>query len=73
MVPFAKAMCPEVDLREGRILVNPPEGLLDLVSRKPMGKVRGVACRCLWTRCVAGRCLWMHCQTDLQGLLILKC
>eukprot|EP00983_Pelagomonas_calceolata_P060316 1146314-Pelagomonas_calceolata.AAC.2 len=35
-------MCPEVDLQQRTIVINPPEGLLDLVSKKPMGKVNWV-------------------------------
>ncbi|KAF5833523.1 hypothetical protein DUNSADRAFT_10174 [Dunaliella salina] len=38
MVPFVKVMCPEVDLQRRAIVISPPEGLLDLVSKKPMGK-----------------------------------
>ncbi len=30
LVPFVAAMVPEVDLRAGRIVLTPPEGLLDL-------------------------------------------
>ncbi len=30
LVPFVTAMVPEVDLRAGRIVLTPPEGLLDL-------------------------------------------
>ena len=40
MVPFVKLMCPEVDMQQRQIVIDPPEGLLDLVSKKAMGKVR---------------------------------
>jgi 16S rRNA processing protein RimM len=30
LVPFVKAIVPEVDLATGRLVVDPPEGLLDL-------------------------------------------
>lgn len=30
LVPLAPALCPEIDLQEGRIVVDPPEGLFDL-------------------------------------------
>jgi 16S rRNA processing protein RimM len=30
LVPFVKAIVPEVDLAGGRVIVDPPEGLLDL-------------------------------------------
>jgi 16S rRNA processing protein RimM len=30
LVPFVKAIVPEVDLAGGRVVVDPPEGLLDL-------------------------------------------
>ena len=30
LVPFVKAIVPEVDLAAGRLVVDPPEGLLDL-------------------------------------------
>jgi len=30
LVPFVKAMVPEVDLVAGRVVIDPPEGLLDL-------------------------------------------
>jgi len=30
LVPFVKAMVPEVDLVGGRVVIDPPEGLLDL-------------------------------------------
>lgn len=30
LVPFARAIVPEVDMAGGRVLVDPPEGLLDL-------------------------------------------
>ncbi|MCA1710698.1 MAG: ribosome maturation factor RimM [Actinobacteria bacterium] len=30
LVPFVKAIVPEVDVRAGRLVVDPPEGLLDL-------------------------------------------
>lgn len=30
LIPFAKSICTEIDLERKRILVNPPEGLLDL-------------------------------------------
>jgi 16S rRNA processing protein RimM len=30
LVPFVKAIVPEVDVAGGRLVVDPPEGLLDL-------------------------------------------
>jgi 16S rRNA processing protein RimM len=30
LVPFVKAIVPEVDVAAGRLVVDPPEGLLDL-------------------------------------------
>lgn len=30
LIPFARAICTEIDLAGGRIVVDPPEGLLDL-------------------------------------------
>jgi 16S rRNA processing protein RimM len=30
LIPFAKSICTEIDLEHKRIVVNPPEGLLDL-------------------------------------------
>ena len=30
LIPFVKAIVPEVDLAGGRVVVDPPEGLLDL-------------------------------------------
>jgi 16S rRNA processing protein RimM len=30
LVPLARALCPEIDLQEGKIVVDPPEGLFDL-------------------------------------------
>lgn len=39
MVPFVKVMCPEVDLQARTIYIAPPEGLLDLASKKVMGRV----------------------------------
>jgi 16S rRNA processing protein RimM len=30
LVPFVKAIVPEVDLTAGRVVLTPPEGLLDL-------------------------------------------
>jgi len=29
LVPFAEAICPEVDIENKRIVVDPPEGLLE--------------------------------------------
>jgi hypothetical protein len=36
MVPFVKAMVPTVDKANKRILIAPPEGLLDLWTTKKM-------------------------------------
>jgi 16S rRNA processing protein RimM len=30
LIPFVKAIVPEVDLAAGRVVVDPPAGLLDL-------------------------------------------
>jgi 16S rRNA processing protein RimM len=30
LIPFVKAIVPEVDLASGRVVLTPPEGLLDL-------------------------------------------
>ena len=30
LIPFAKTICTEIDLEHRRIVVNPPDGLLDL-------------------------------------------
>jgi 16S rRNA processing protein RimM len=30
MIPFAASICPRVDVAEGRIIVDPPDGLLEL-------------------------------------------
>ncbi len=30
LIPFAKSICTSIDLQNKRIVVNPPEGLLDL-------------------------------------------
>ena len=30
LIPFAKTICTEIDLEHRRIIVNPPDGLLDL-------------------------------------------
>lgn len=34
MIPFVKEMVPVVDKPAGRILITPPEGLLDLTSTR---------------------------------------
>jgi ribosomal 30S subunit maturation factor RimM len=34
MIPFVKEMVPVVDKSAGRVLINPPEGLLDMTSTK---------------------------------------
>ena len=36
LVPLVKAMCPEIDVAGRRIVVDPPEGLLDV--NRPVGK-----------------------------------
>ena len=41
MVPFAKALVPSVDIRNQQIVIDPPEGLLDMHTAKPMRKVGG--------------------------------
>jgi len=30
LIPFAQSVCLEVDLEQKRIIIDPPEGLLDL-------------------------------------------
>ena len=35
LIPLAADICPEIDPRERRIVVTPPEGLLELNERKP--------------------------------------
>ncbi len=42
MVPFAKALCPVVEPGSKQMVIDPPEGLLDLFSYKAMRKVRTV-------------------------------
>jgi hypothetical protein len=36
MVPFAAALCPHVDARRKQLLLDPPEGLLDMCSVKKL-------------------------------------
>ena len=35
LVPFVRAIVPEVDLAEGRVIVTPPEGLFEVVADEP--------------------------------------
>jgi 16S rRNA processing protein RimM len=35
MLPFSEAVVPEVDLKAGRIVIDPPEGALDVTPRPP--------------------------------------
>jgi 16S rRNA processing protein RimM len=37
LIPFAQEICPEVDVGARRILIDPPEGLLDLNQGRPRG------------------------------------
>lgn len=39
MIPFAKAICPVLDLKSRTLEVAPPEGLLDMASAVPLKKV----------------------------------
>jgi 16S rRNA processing protein RimM len=41
LVPLVKAMCPVIDVAGRRIVVDPPDGLLDVNVQKP--RVRGPA------------------------------
>ncbi len=54
LMPFAAPLCPEVDLRGRRLVVAPPEGLLDLVSNVSLRKVCGLTVR------VAAGIAWSH-------------
>ncbi|MGE0260248.1 MAG: ribosome maturation factor RimM [Alphaproteobacteria bacterium] len=51
MVPFTRAVVPVVDLDAGRLVIDPPPGLLDPPSKNPLprqegeGRVRGAAGR----------------------------
>jgi 16S rRNA processing protein RimM len=40
LIPFARALCPVVDVSARRIIVNPPEGLLDLNRERPSASER---------------------------------
>jgi 16S rRNA processing protein RimM len=35
LVPFVEAIVPEVDLDAGRVVIDPPAGLLDLNAETP--------------------------------------
>jgi 16S rRNA processing protein RimM len=37
LIPFAQEICPEVDVGARRIVIDPPEGLLDLNEERPRG------------------------------------
>ena len=37
LIPFAQEICPEIDLDARRIVIDPPEGLLDLNEERPRG------------------------------------
>ncbi len=41
LVPLVKAMCPEIDVVGRRIVVDPPEGLLDVNAPAALGKKKG--------------------------------
>jgi 16S rRNA processing protein RimM len=35
LVPFVKAIVPEVDVDAGRVVVTPPEGLFEVLADEP--------------------------------------
>ena len=37
LIPFAQQICPEIDVDARRIVIDPPEGLLDLNEERPRG------------------------------------
>jgi 16S rRNA processing protein RimM len=37
LIPFAQEICPEIDVGARRIVIDPPEGLLDLNEERPRG------------------------------------
>ena len=37
LIPFAQEICPEIDVGGRRIVIDPPEGLLDLNEERPRG------------------------------------
>ncbi len=38
MVPFTRSVVPEVDLTSGRVVIDPPPGLLEPASPEAMGE-----------------------------------